>query len=153
MIDFAGAAGSVAIAALGWVGLNFFGKPILALRDKRREALEVAERYGYVGLHGTPSDEYQKRALAALHDVGNSLRAYARESSLAKKLYYRALGYDLDFAARAVLGLGEAARGEYRIDESARRLTLHALFVALGSTHHISPGRGRRSEGGDEKLA
>jgi hypothetical protein len=140
MIDFAGAAGSVAIAALGWVGLNLFGKPILGLRDKRREALEAAERYAYVGLHGTPREEYQKRALAALHDVGNSLRAYARESSLATKLYCRMLRYDLDFAARAVLGLGAAARGEYRIDERARRLTLHALFVALGSTHHLSPG-------------
>jgi hypothetical protein len=140
MIDFVGAGGSLAIGALGWVGLNLFGKPILALRDKRREALEVAERYAYVGLHSTPSEEYQNRALAALHDVGNSLRAYARESSPATRLYCRVLRYDLDFAARAVLGLGEAARGEYRIDETTRRLTLHALFVALGSTHHLSPG-------------
>jgi hypothetical protein len=144
MVVMADAAGSVltgvGVAALSWVALNFFGKPILTLSEKRREALEVAERYAYVGLHGSPSDEYQTRALVALHDAGNSLRAYVRERSLATRLYCWVLRYDLDYAARAVFGLGEAARGEYRIDERVRRLTLHALFVALGSTHHLSAG-------------
>ena len=140
MADAGSVLTGVGVAAVSWVALNFFGKPILALRDKRREALEAAERYAYVGLHGTPSEEYESRAFAALHDVGNSLRVYARESSLATKIYCRVLRYDLDYAARAVLGLGLAARGEYRIDERARRVTLHALFVALGATHHLSAG-------------
>jgi hypothetical protein len=140
----ADAAGSVltgvGVAALSWVALNFFGKPILTLREKRREALEVAERYAYVGLHGGGSDEYRSRALAALHDAGNSLRAYVRERSLATRIYCWVFRYDLDFAARAVFGLGEAARGEYQIEERTRRLNLHAVFVALGSTHHLSKG-------------
>lgn len=130
----------IGVAAVSWVALNFFGKPIWALREKRREALEVAERYAYVGLHGTPSEDYQRRALTALHNAGNSLRAHARERSLATQVYCRVFQYDLDFAARAVLGLGEAVRGEYRIDELARRLTLHALFVALGAVEHLSAG-------------
>jgi hypothetical protein len=140
----ADAAGSVltgvGVAALSWVALNFFGKPILALRDKRREALEVGERYAYVGLHGSPSEEYQKRALSELHDAGNLLRAHFRERSLATRIYCRVFGYDLDYAARAMLGLAEATRGQYQISEKARRLTLHALFVALGATHHLSAG-------------
>jgi len=147
MADFsaAGAVGSLALGAVGWVGLNLFGKPILALRDKRREALEVAERYAYVGLRTAPSEEYQKRAVAALSDVGNSLRAYARESSLGTKLYCWVLRYDLGFAARAALWLGravQAAGGQYRIVEidKMRRPTLHVLFVALGATHHLSAG-------------
>jgi hypothetical protein len=119
--------------------VNFFGKPILALQDKRREALEVAERYAYVGVRGTPSEEYQSRALAELFDAGNSLRAYARESSLATNLYCRVFRYDLDFAAAAVLSLGEAARGEYGIGAGQRRRNLHAVFVALGSSGHLSP--------------
>jgi hypothetical protein len=150
-MDFGAAVGSVAVAALGWVGLNFFGKPILTLREKRREALEVGERYAYVGLHEAlylmnddglrrPTDEYQNTALAALRDAGNSLRVYFRERSLATQIYCRLFGYDLDYAARALLGLSEAARVPYLIDERARRLTLHALFVALGSTHHLSAG-------------
>jgi hypothetical protein len=45
MTDF-GSVGSGLVGALvGWVALNFFGRPILVLRDKRREALEVGERY------------------------------------------------------------------------------------------------------------
>lgn len=140
MADAASVLTGVGVAALSWVALNFFGKPILTLREKRREALEVAERYAYVGSHGSVSDEYRARALAALHDAGNSLRAYVRERSLATRLYCSVLGYDLDFASRAVFGLGEAARGQYRIEERTCRLTLHALFVALGSTHHLSAG-------------
>jgi hypothetical protein len=147
MIDFvnplasaATAIGSLVVATIGWMGLNFFGKPIVTLRETRRKALEVAERYAYVGLYGLPSEEYQTRALAALHDAGNSLRAYVRENALATRIYCWGLHYDLDFAARAALGLGEAARGEYKVDEMARRLTLHALFVALGSARHLSAG-------------
>jgi hypothetical protein len=149
----ADAAGSVltgmGVAALSWVALNFFGKPILGLREKRREALEVGERYAYVGLHDIlinddgihqpAPDEYQKRALAELRDAGNSLRAHFRERSLATQIYCWIFGYDLDYAARSLLGLAEAARG-YHIGERARRLTLHALFVALGATHHLSAG-------------
>jgi hypothetical protein len=150
LISAAGVVGSLALGAVGWVGLNFFGKPILTLKEKRREALEVGERYAYVGLHNTPyltyddssrrpmPDEYQKRALSELSDAGNSLRAHFRERSLSTQIYCWVFGYDLDYAARSLLGLAEAARVPY-INERARRLTLHALLVALGATHHLLP--------------
>jgi hypothetical protein len=79
--------GVAALTLLSWVALNFFGKPIMTLRDKRREALEIAERYAYVGLNGSPSEEYQTKALAALNDAGNSLRAHFRERALARRIY------------------------------------------------------------------
>lgn len=150
-----GAAGSVltgvGVAALSWVALNFFGKPILTLREKRREALEVGERCAYVGLHlhgvligddglADHQSDDQKRAFSELHGAGNTLRAHFRERSLATRIYCWFFGYDLDYAARALLGLAEAARVPYHTDERARRLNLHALFVTLGATHHLTVG-------------
>jgi hypothetical protein len=152
MADFISVVGGLGSAAVGWVALNFFGKPILTLREKRREALEVGERHAYVGLHDTPHlsnddplsrparDEYQKRAVSELRDIGNCLRAHARERTLSTRIYCRFLDYDLDKAASALFGLSEAARAPYQYDQKVRRLTLHVLFVALGSTHHLSSG-------------
>ena len=47
------------LGGVGWIGFNFFGKPIVTLRENRRDALQVAERYAYVGLHGSPSEALQ----------------------------------------------------------------------------------------------
>jgi hypothetical protein len=154
MAHFLSVMGGLGSAVIGWIALNFFGKPILILREKRREALEVGERYAYVGLDSfdgrllyddgmlsrpdrSESDEAQT-SFKALHDTGNSLRALARERSIATHLYCRALNYDLDKAASATFGLAEAARGKHVFDERTRRLMLHVLFVALGATHHLS---------------
>jgi hypothetical protein len=126
------------LGGVGWIGFNFFGKPIVTLRDNRRDAPQVAERYAYVGLHGSPSEALQLRALSALHDAGNALRAHVRERSVATRIYCRALHYDLEKAASALFGLGEAVRGQYDFDERTRRLTLHVLFVALGSISHLT---------------
>jgi hypothetical protein len=86
------------LGGVGWIGFNFFGKPIVTLRDNRRDALQVAERYAYVGLHGSPSEALQLRALSALHDAGNALRAHVRERSVATQIYCRVLRYDLEKA-------------------------------------------------------
>jgi hypothetical protein len=72
---------------------NLIWEPIMTLREKRREALEVGERCAYVGLNlrgvaiigddghvadfRTPSDD-QKKAFSELHGAGNSLRAHFR---------------------------------------------------------------------------
>jgi len=53
-------------------------------------------------------------------------------------LYCRALGYDLAFAGTVLLGLADAAHGEVSISEQTRRLTLNALFVALGAADHLT---------------
>ena len=51
MVDFSSVLLGLASGAVSWVGLNFIGKPILDLREKRRAALEASERYAYVGLN------------------------------------------------------------------------------------------------------
>jgi hypothetical protein len=140
MPDVVSVVAGIGVAAVGWVALNFFGKPVLTLIEKRREALEIGERYAYVGLPPSPSDEYRSRALTALNNIGSSMRALARERSLATRIYCWAMRYDLDKAASALLGLSEAARGQYQYKERTLRLTLHVLFVALGSSHHLSAG-------------
>ena len=138
MVDAATLLTGAGASVLGWIGLNLFGKPILALREKRREALEAGQRYAYVGLRSEPDSEYRKRALAALHDAGNALLGFSHERSLATQLYCWKFGYDLCLAGRALLGLGKMARGQYSFSETTRRQTLHALFVALGATYDLS---------------
>jgi hypothetical protein len=90
----------VILAIATWFSVNFVGKPILAIREKRREALQIAERYAFV--RPWSSDDLQRPALKSLYDVGTSLRAYSREASVATRAYCRLMGYDLDMAARCL---------------------------------------------------
>ena len=86
---------SLLATGVGWVGLNFFGGPIVALRAERRKALEVTERCGNVGIltdTGTvlvkdtslfdirprSPNESQREAGAEFSAAGNSLRTYVR---------------------------------------------------------------------------
>lgn len=143
---------SLALGGASWATLNFLGKPIVTLQERRRAALEVAERYAYVGIRGDillvsdtsltdirarPPSEYQTKARVELRAAGTSLRTHLRECTVATRIYCWALGYDLDAAARALLGLADAVRGNSD-ERGARRLTLHTLFVALAAAHHLS---------------
>ena len=143
---------SLSAAGFGWVGLNFFGAPIRELRETRREALKVLERYKYVGIRYDtvlvndtglvdlrPQHGCKTNAHGALNDVSSSLQTHIREHALATRIYCWALGYDLDFAAQALLTLSEAVQGVHQ-DPKARRLTLHTLFVAFGAAHGLSLG-------------
>jgi hypothetical protein len=128
---------SVLLGVAGWIVTNFFGSPILALQGKRREALEVAERYYRVD--SASSDDLRDMALKSLNDVGNAPRALSREASLATRLWCKLWGYDLDFAARCLFGLAQGARGEYRFDADSMEKTLNAFYVSLGAASHLSP--------------
>jgi hypothetical protein len=128
---------AAAVGVAGWIVANFFGGPILALQGKRREALEVAERYYRVDSFS--SDDLRDRALKSLHDVGNALRALSREASLATRLWCKLWDYDLDFAARCLFGLAQGARGEYEVDADRMEKTLNAFYVSLGAASHLSP--------------
>src|SRR5579875_1220581 len=50
--------GSAMAGALAWFTVNFLGKPILAIREKRLEALKTGERYSHVSSHS--SDELRR---------------------------------------------------------------------------------------------
>jgi hypothetical protein len=125
----------VAIAA--WFAVNFLGKPILALREKRLQAIEVAERYFSVGSHS--SDEVCAAARKSLNENGCTLRAYNRESSIATRLWCWLFHYDLEGAARCLFGLAQVAGGHISVFEKMHKDTLNALYVSLGATGHLSP--------------
>jgi len=126
----------LAAGSAGWFGTNFLGRPVVALRECRLQALQTAERYAHVDNHA--SDALRQRALSALHDSGNALRAYARERSLATRVASAVWRYDIDYASRALFRLAEAARGQYQYSDDIRRTTLHAVFVSLNATNHLS---------------
>jgi hypothetical protein len=128
--------GSAMAGALAWFTVNFLGKPILAIREKRLEALKTGERYSHVSSHS--SDELRDRALKSLHDVGNDLQACSREGSIPTRLWCWIFHYDLELAARCLFGLAECVRGFYSISEEKRKNTVNALYVSLNATQHLS---------------
>ncbi len=128
---------SSAAAIAAWFAVNFLGKPILAIREKRLQAIEAADRYFSVSFHS--SDELRTTALKSLNEIGSTLRAYNREASIATRLWCRIFGYDLELAARCLFGLAEVARGQYSFSEDKRKDTLNALYVSLRATGHLSP--------------
>ena len=75
---------SIPVAVAAWFAVNFFGRPILALREARLDALRISERYSTVVY--SSSDELRSAALKALHDASNTLLAYHREHALATRL-------------------------------------------------------------------
>jgi hypothetical protein len=111
-------------AALGWIGTQMAGKPILALREKREEALRVADRYAYIGWGS--SEELVRTGRRALFDVASSLRAMSRARGWALDLYCRCLEIDLEMASTALDGLGGIVGGPH--DNVARGMTANGVF-------------------------
>lgn len=120
-----------------WFGANFIGQPILALRAKRREAFQIAERYSWV--NHSSSVELRQTALRSLHDVGNVFLAYHRENALATRAYCWLFKYDLELAAQLLFGLAEGPRGEFAMRPDQRKNTVDAIYYSLGATRHLSP--------------
>ena len=125
------------LAIAAWFAVNFLGKPILALREKRLEALQIAERYSHVSI--SSSDALRAAALKSLNDVANALRGISREQAASTRMWCWLFGYDLEFASRCLFGLAEGPRGEYSISPVSGKVTLDALFVSLGAMSHLSP--------------
>jgi hypothetical protein len=136
------AAASMGVAA--WFGTNCLAKPVLALREKRLEALEIGERYANVNL--TSSDGLRDRALKALHDTANALRALSRERSFAVRVWCRLFKYNLAAASLCLFGLAEGRRGQYVSSSEQRRLTLDALFCFSRSDAPSFAGGGESRE-------
>jgi hypothetical protein len=128
--------GSIVIGVGAWFAAKFLGEPILAIRRKRLEALQTAERYSRVS--SASSDRLRDTALKALHDVGNALLAYSREGSVAAQAWCYLFRYDLELASRCLFGLAQGPRGECSLDDDQRKLTLNALYVSRGACRHLS---------------
>jgi hypothetical protein len=127
----------VLLGVASWVVANFLGSPILALQGKRREALEVAERYHRVD--SASSDDLHDTALKSLNGVGNALRALSREASLATRLLVQTVGLRSGFRRKVSIRISCGPRGEFAIDARDKERTLNAFFVSLGAARHLSP--------------
>jgi hypothetical protein len=126
---------SVVAAVLAWFAANFLGKPVLAVREKRSEAIKTAEQYCAVGPDS--SDELRTTALKSLNELGSALRACSREGSIATRLYCRLMKYDLELAACSLFGLAKCVL-EKNISENQRKNTVNGLYVSLGATSHMT---------------
>jgi hypothetical protein len=124
------------VAIASWVALNFIGKPVLALRKTRQEALGIADRRWAIS--PSASDEAHSVAIKALNDAAAALVEQRRADAIAVRLYCDMLGYDLELAARCLRGLAEGVRGECPISDETRKRTRDALFVSLGATRDLS---------------
>jgi hypothetical protein len=124
----------VAGGVVSWFVTNFLTKSILAVREKRREAIQVADRYWEIGFGH--SDELRTAAVRSLNDVATALRAYGRESQITRA-WCRLMRYDLELAARCLMGLAAGAAGE-NLREETRRNNLNAIYVSLGATSHLT---------------
>ncbi|MFY9642436.1 MAG: hypothetical protein WCD20_00755 [Rhodomicrobium sp.] len=117
-----------------WYATNLIGKPILAVRDARLEALRVAERYAYVA--GSASEETVRVARSALADTTSRLRSLCRGQGWPARLYCRFMSYNLEGAAIAINGLCQMA-GEH-FHEQTRQNNLNYVYYSLNTYGHIA---------------
>jgi hypothetical protein len=121
-------------AVVIWFLVNMIGKPILAIRDARHEALRVAERYAYFG-----RTDIEGRAAAVrreIYDTASGLTAHARGSSSLVRGWCRLAQYNLEAAASGLRGIGEMAGEQH--DELTRQNTLSHVYVSLHADSHLS---------------
>lgn len=138
-IEWATVGASVVLGAAAWVVTNFVGKPIIEIQATRLKAIETAEQYTYVPVAwDLASEERSRQAKAALRALAASLRGHARTSNWVVRLYCLAARYDLEHAARALLGLA-AMSGDPRYHNSTRRNNLNLFYWSIASDHHLTP--------------
>jgi hypothetical protein len=129
-----GAAGAGA-AVPAWVAVNWIGKPILAVEDQRREALRIAERYGFTS--PLESDDCVRVARRALIDLATAIHAHGRTLTRPARLYCTLRRYDFESAGHAMRGLAQMA-GDPRFHESTRANNLNWAYISLRAYGHLS---------------
>jgi hypothetical protein len=123
-----------AAGMFGWIITHFVASPILKIREIRLDAMQVAERYAYV-LYGADWNAVS-RANDALPEVATELRAQVRGYSWSVRKYCGVMGYDLETASSALLGLAQMA-GE-NVGMETRKNILNLTYKALNACGHIS---------------
>jgi len=123
------------VAVVAWFMLNMVGRPILALRDRRLKALQVADRYAYFG--PTESPERVREVRRELFDIASELRAQARSHNWLVRCYCGLLRYDIEEATLALRGLAQMAGENY--SQQVRTNNLNHIHISLRAHHHLSP--------------
>jgi hypothetical protein len=130
------------LGTAAWLLVNLVGKPILDLKDKIKQALEVAENNAFVRPRSYEDDvEFGRPARVALREIGASLKSTARTQNPLTALYVRRSGYDLEAAAALLLGLANCVHDEVPADAPKRRNNLDLLHVKLRASSHLSIAR------------
>jgi hypothetical protein len=142
LMKYAGFIYGVIVAVVGWFALNMIGRPVLALREKRLRALQVADRYAYFGPNS--SDERVGEVRRELLDIASELRAQIRGHNLLVRCYCWLLQYDMEEAALALRGLAEMAGSNY--PEEVRTNNLNHVHISLRAHHHLTPEVLRRHQ-------
>jgi hypothetical protein len=124
-----------------WAATYAVAKPISHIREKRLEALHFAERYDH--LRSTAPEESIRSARSAVGDLAAGMRALARDRLGIVNLYCSARRYDLEMAARCLLGLTQMVGDDSFVEEN-RRNNLDRLYYCLYASKHLS--RARRAE-------
>jgi len=120
-----------------WIVSNIILKPILIIRDKRIEALQVGDRFSSVTL--AAPDERIRTVRYKLNDLASALRTLARAQPWSARLYCRFWEYDLETSAVLLMGLAEMA-GTGTAEE-LRRNQVDALHWCLRAHRHLSAYR------------
>lgn len=128
-----------ALVSLGtWFLVNFFAKPIVQIREKRFEALRVAEMYALT--QPAMSQEGVERVVSAkraLLDIAVELRTHARGDAWPVLLYCWFAGYNLEEAVLALSGLRVMA-GSPEFNDSTRMNNLNLVYLSLNARRHLS---------------
>jgi hypothetical protein len=127
------------LVALGaWFLANFLARPIIQVRDKRFEALRLAERHALTQPPWSQAEEARVSAVKSiLLDISTELRTHARGQWWPVRLYCRLAGYNLDEAALAINGL-QVMAGSMRFDDSTRMNNLNLVYMYLNAHRHLS---------------
>jgi hypothetical protein len=131
-------------AVIGWVGLEFVGKPFRAFFDIKKDCLEVLTLYGNVGAreihirddHLRPIDlrivareTRLQEAEAAFRKFGSRLQAFANTETLAD-FALRRLGYQPLEAGRGFIGLSNTLGEHGQARNDNRKLIERSLKAA-----------------------
>jgi hypothetical protein len=123
------------VAVIAWFMLNMVGRPILALRDRRLKALQLADRYAYFGPVDSPERVHEVRR--ELLDIASELRAQARSHNWLVRRYCWLFRYDIEEATLALRGLAQMAGGNY--SQQVRTNNLNHIHISLRAYRHLSP--------------
>lgn len=134
-----GAITGISGSLLAWLAFNWIGKPVLDVRSKRLETLQVIELHGYTG-YGS-SEANVNASKAALSDIAMYLRSFARAQPWTARLYCRVLHYDMEFAASAIIGLADLVGENLPAGSTTRRDNVDAVYMALNAHQHMTPER------------
>jgi hypothetical protein len=108
-----------AAAAIGWLTLEFVGRPLRRFFDLRGDTVELLTRIGNVGLEA--ESDIRANARKETRALASKFRSFALNETLASKISMW-LGYNAYAAAQALIGVSntiETKDGERHVHKSA----------------------------------